>query len=179
MISWDADTFTGTSLLVETRFSTDGGVMWSPWSPAANNGPVPGLMAGMPMDQARLQTRVSMATMAPFASPFLYALNLLVVNDSTASGIAGTRGDDTWLAVYPNPSKASVTVSCRLPEPSGLAIRVYSSLGRLVWHREWAGAQAGYRQLVIPASELPVAPGLYWVELDTGGRSVKQKLVRY
>ncbi len=179
MISWDADTFAGTSLLVETRFSTDGGAMWSSWSPAANYSPVPGLLTGMPMDSARVQTRVTMSSQAQYVSPAVYWLNLLVLNDTMATGLAAHDNDSPWLTVYPNPSGSSLTVAYQLKQKADVSLRIFSSVGETVWQVSRNAERPGYRQVHIPHDELSVAPGIYWLELVSHGRSARKKLVRF
>jgi len=178
VISWEADTFAGTGVLVETRHSTDGGMNWSAWAPAVKNGAVPGLLTGTAMDDARLQTRMTLATTALFASPRLYSVSVTVVNDSTASGLAYPADAPGDIAVFPNPFDEAITVAVTLPRPDAIRWRLHNLAGQTVQQGEWMHDGAGLQTLVIRPDIATRACGVYGLEIVTSDQTFRKKLVR-
>jgi hypothetical protein len=177
-VSWEADTFAGTSLLVETRFSTDAGATWSSWIAAFDHAPVPGLLPGTAMDSARLQTRVSMATTALFASPRMYSLQLMIVLDSLASGIQQPPGLQEW-SVFPNPFSNSFNMQYFLLQPADVEIAVYSALGIRTVIERTSRRGSGMHQLETVYEADDLAAGLHWIEITVNGQPARKKLVHF
>ncbi len=175
-VTWNAETFTGTSVTVETRFSTDGGNLWTAWDTVTNGGRVAGLLPGMVMDSARLQTRITLATAARFASPRLFSIAVTVINNPTTTGITDGGVDWSIAGVYPNPFDQQISVSCFLPRQARVGMRLLSILGQSLAERPSTLQQAGYQQLQLTTAG-PLPAGMYWLEITLDGKPARKKVM--
>jgi len=178
VVEWDADMYTGTTLTVETRHSLDGGINWSPWAAVTQGAPIPGLPVRSDMTAARVQTRMTFATTALFASPMVRSLTITVVNSATAGIADRGNGLVSGVKVYPNPFENTVTVGYTLTEGSKVGYRLVSLLGQPLLAVEEGMRPAGHHVREIDLSGLKLAPGMYWMEVLTDGQPVREKLMR-
>ena len=176
-ISWQADVFTGTSLTVETRYSTNGGNLWSPWDTVSNGGPVAGLTPGISMDSARLQTRMTLATNALFRSPQVYSIQVTVINDSASTSGIQDPGEIKTLEIYPNPFDQSIQVSYYLSRQDEVRIQLVSLTGQTFTLLPESMQQAGSHVSTWNTSTFGLAGGVYWLEITAGGLPLRKKLV--
>jgi len=77
-------------------------------------------------------------------------------------------------SLYPNPGFGQVTISYRLPASSGITVRIFQPLGKLIREIDKGIQAAGRHQMTIPPN-LPA--GIYWVELQTDEGAATKKLV--
>ena len=77
-------------------------------------------------------------------------------------------------SLYPNPGFGQVTMSYRLPASSGIMVRIFQPLGKLIREIDKGIQAAGRHQMIIPPN-LPA--GIYWVELQTDDGAATKKLV--
>lgn len=176
-VTWIADAFTGTSLTVETRLSMDAGSTWSAWDTVSNGSPIPGLLPGFAMDSARVQTRMTLATASLFASPQVHLIKIVVVNDSTSTGINKFPEGLTNFTVYPNPFNNSFKVGYSLTHSSNVTLRLISSLGQEVLVQEKNFQSAGLHTLEVNTADYSLSRGIYWIEIQTDGQAFRDKLV--
>lgn len=97
-----------------------------------------------------------------------------------------TQGDDDQtdapngsmfdMAVYPNPTRVSVTVAFELPSDQAYQLRIFDVQGRMVMSR----AETGYKgENYLPIQLESLAPGLYVVDLQAEGlKAVKRLLIQ-
>jgi len=74
LITWQQSLPAGTSIIVETNFSLDGGVTWQGWQVATNGQPVPGIPWGADLSNGRLQIRETLSTTDTSLTPSLLSL---------------------------------------------------------------------------------------------------------
>ncbi len=79
------------------------------------------------------------------------------------------------IALSPNPSDASATCSFFMRESAQAAISVYDIAGREVVASVNNQFSAGKQQVVINTQDF--APGIYFVQINVNGQSVKSKLI--
>jgi len=98
----------------------------------------------------------------------------------------GTRAGETRVTVpadlsfalegaRPNPSLSRVALAFTLAEPGDARLELVDLAGRRIAGRMLAGASAG-RQ-VVPLTESPLSPGLYWAVLTQGANSARARVV--
>lgn len=178
-VEWQADTFAGTTFTVETRYSLNGGSLWNAWDTVSNGSPVAGLLSGMLMDSARLQTRMTFATTSLFASPQLYSITITVINDSTATGITEHAYTIKDMNVYPNPATDNVSISYYLQRQSAICLRLHSALGQLMLLQPETLQQAGQHVSEFSMNNLNLPAGVYWIEVIADGEPARERLVHF
>jgi hypothetical protein len=131
------------------------------------------------MDNARLQTKMSFSTTAPFASPQVYYLSLTVINDSDITSVTKKPDGLDRFGVYPNPFEHTFKVSYSLTKPSAVGLRLISMLGQTTVTQEPVLKSAGEHSFEVDASKLQLASGMYWVEILIDGKSAREKILHY
>ena len=93
--------------------------------------------------------------------------NLNALRFVAASGTAGERGalEGAVFEASPNPTSGAATLRLRLAEPADVAVVVFDALGRRVGETPARPMAAGDQTLNV---DLPVAPGLYVLEVSVG-----------
>ena len=81
------------------------------------------------------------------------------------------------LAVGGNPGRGAIPVRFRVPHESEASVELIDASGRRIDLQRSASGAAGVRHLLL-AESLILAPGLYLVRLQQGGRSVTAKVTR-
>ena len=81
------------------------------------------------------------------------------------------------LAVGGNPGRGAIPVRFRVPHESEASVELIDASGRRIDLQRSASGAAGVRHLLLVES-LILAPGLYLVRLQQGGRSVTAKVTR-
>ncbi len=80
-VSWTESIMAGTSLVVESRISLDGGSNWSSWLTVTQGGSINGLSLGTDVSNGLLQLRVSFSTSDDGVTARLDSLNLSVMTN--------------------------------------------------------------------------------------------------
>ena len=78
--------------------------------------------------------------------------------------------------VYPNPSRGPVTIAVALPDAADAEIALYDMLGRRVATLHHGELQRGLNEVQWTGDNL--ASGMYFLRLQTGGRTFTEKVVR-
>lgn len=177
MINWQAETFTGTDVKMETRYSLNDGIVWSLWDTVTNGGTIAGLTPGVLMDSARLQARMTLSTTAYFATPRVYSVSITVINDTVSTSSITNPGEIRNLSVFPNPFDHTIQVSYYLPGKAVTAIHLHSLIGQTFKLRPLTIQAAGRHDLAINTTELNLPEGIYWVEITTDGMPQRRKLL--
>jgi hypothetical protein len=97
--------------------------------------------------------------------------------NATWSGIArvNMQQDESTMSVYPNPVKASFTISYNAARVEPVSVRIFNSKGSLVYQSSLS-AQNGANQYTIPAGTLP--KGIYVVQLVSSSGSYTARFVK-
>ncbi|GAB2558932.1 CotH kinase family protein [Spirosoma aerophilum] len=87
--------------------------------------------------------------------------------------------DEAFLNVGPNPSNGDVILRYTLQHRSDLQLVITDATGQLVHETTWLNQAAGDHQQTISAHLLPAATGVYFLQLQTAGKLLSRKMLRY
>ncbi|HEY1045838.1 MAG TPA: T9SS type A sorting domain-containing protein, partial [Bacteroidia bacterium] len=94
----------------------------------------------------------------------------------TILSIDDVNGGDNSMSIYPNPSNTgSTNVSFQLNNPEGVTVKVYNTMGQLVYEVPVSEITAGANNLTIDSSNF--ASGIYTVKIEGNGFSAAQKFI--
>ena len=77
----------------------------------------------------------------------------------------------------PNPWHERTRIRFFLPEPGAVALTVQDQIGRQIFSQTRSFA-AGFQHFVLDAAMLPIAAGVYFFQIETGGQRATGKMVR-
>ncbi|NBC09270.1 MAG: T9SS type A sorting domain-containing protein, partial [Bacteroidetes bacterium] len=90
-----------------------------------------------------------------------------VINSTTATEL------DPYLTVSPNPSQGPFNVDLQLPSAAEVQVRVQDINGRLLLQQDWGTQQQFNHELSLPNA----APGVYLLQVEVGGTTLRRRLV--
>jgi serine protease len=119
--------------------------------------------------------RVQVKTICPIAeSPYNNAIIFKTL--CTPSSAVEPALTASGMQLVANPIGDKIKLWVELQEPSQLQARVFDALGRLVANYDLGAVSQGAHAFELPAASL--APGMYWVHLETGGIILIEKAVK-
>ena len=122
----------------------------------------------------------------PENSPALIGIcGLIGASTSTCGPVTGIKDDiaskgDILLNVYPNPFNPKTTVMYNIPSTGIVNIRVYDVRGILVQVLLNETNSSGQHAITWDTGEsdgLPIASGIYFIRIETGGQVMTRKIV--
>ena len=90
-----------------------------------------------------------------------------VINSTTATEL------DPYLTVSPNPSQGPFNIDLQLPAAAEVQVRVQDINGRLLLQQDWGTQQQFNHELSLPNA----APGLYLLQVEVDGTTLRRRLV--
>jgi hypothetical protein len=100
-----------------------------------------------------------------------YGFDLNVSRTTINSTTAATL--DQYLNVGPNPSQGQFNIDLQLPTAAEVQIRVQDINGRLLLQQDWGTQQQFNHELSLPNA----APGVYLLQLEVDGTTLRRRLV--
>jgi hypothetical protein len=82
--------------------------------------------------------------------------------------------------IFPNPASRDARIRFYLGSESGASVSACDVNGRTVWERDLGLLPNGRHSIAWPGTDrtgMPVAPGVYFLKLDAGGRISKAKII--
>ena len=87
-----------------------------------------------------------------------------------------TTPDPFLLSVSPNPSAGEVTLRYQLPRRADLRLTITDAAGQALHTLALPGQSAGEHRRIL--RNLPTTPGVYFLQIESDGRSVSRKIIR-
>ena len=98
-------------------------------------------------------------------------------NGQSVVSIPGMPEAKNGMEVFPNPFSTSFSVRFHLAEAAPVSLQLSDAFGKLI-HRWYAHAQLEAGEHLLNTDQLQLAPGIYFVEMNTPDHRGVQKLVK-
>lgn len=163
---------------VDILLSTDGGYTYPTTlvSGTANDGSELVTLPSIDVSTARVMVAAADNIFFDISDEDFTITTTVAVGDPGSGALDGRH----ILASRPNPANPGTTVSFSLPEAGPARVRVYDSVGRMITTLADGARAAGAHAVSWDGTDTagrPVAAGVYYVRLETGGATTDRKLV--
>lgn len=101
-------------------------------------------------------------------------LNLFTLMQNMENQFGSAKGDLSFINLYPNPTIDQLTVEYQRPESTDYDLKVYDSVGRLVYHH-FIPKICAPRKIDIPVSDY--APGVYFITIENNNNIESSRFV--